>query len=597
VSQVLAALWLLGLYAAAPALRQSTQYDFPDRLRDALILGVAIPLALGAVGMLYPAACFGALLLAIAIADIRRREPRFAKQTLPPDPPYILIAALLLVGWPQLMRPLLDGDSLSYHLPNAASWVQAHSIWTSATRYWWYPPASELFAAALYAAGGPFALPYSGLCALALLGFRCATWAREFGASPLLADALAAAIVTAYPLAIQGGTLQNDVWLAAFWLETLWALRPGGGGAAAARSAALTALIKPQGWLFTLIALLAGRARFRVWRAAAAALCAWVLRDALLAKGAAISPAAAASFAHPYASTILAHGAAALWLLVIVAARLSPFALLAICAAAAGPLIARDRRSLGWAALAAVVVFSALPFGYETAVAQLATGASLRFAAPAIVLGALLLTPGLRRAAIASTVVLLCSTVFGAWYVLAIFWNDGSTHVALLAAALGAAVAAATRAPSLRGLRPLAVGLAVIFTIHYAGRHPIDYYDDALRVGDTRPGVYRWIASTHPARIGGDGLRLGVVNVLSPSTQTRDLPDDRPCAYARRARVLLVAVAQNDLTPSANSQRLGAAHACGHVVYADPIGVVATPPKEPLRFSSSFRAARLSTAP
>lgn len=79
-------------------------------------------------------------------------------------------------------------------------------------------------------------------------------------------------------------------------------------------------------------------------------------------------------------------------------------------------------------------------------------------------------------------------------------------------------------------------------------------------------------------------MRLGVVNVLSPSTQTRDLPDDRPCAYARRARVLLVAVAQNDLIPSANSQRLDAARACGHVVYADPIGVVAAPPKEPLRF-------------
>lgn len=584
MSQVLAALWLLGLYAAAPALRQSSQYDFPDRLRDALILGVAIPLALGAVGLLYPAACFGAVLLCIAIADIRRREPRFAKRPPPAGPPYILIAALLLVAWPQLMRPLLDGDSLSYHLPNAASWVQAHSIWTSATRYWWYPPASELFAGALYATGGPFALPWCGLCGLALLGFRLASWARELGASPLLADALAAATVTAYPLAIQGGTLQNDAWLAAFWLETLWTLRAGASDGAALRTAALTALIKPQGWLFTLIAMLAGRARFRVWCAAGAAFGAWLLRDALLAKGAAISPSAAASFAHPYALTILAHGVPGLWLLVSVAARISPFALLAICAAAAGPLIARGRRGLGWAALASVAVFFALPFGYETAVAQLATGASLRFAAPAIVLGALLLTSGLRRSATASTVLLLCSTIFGAWYVLSIFWNDGSTHVALLAAALGAAVAAATRAPSLRGLRPLAAGLALVFTMHYAGRHPIDYYDDALRVGDATPGVYRWIATAHPARIGGAGLRLGVVNVLSPATQTRDLPDERSCSDARRARVLLVAVAQNDLTPAANSQRLDAAHVCGHVVYADPIGVVAEPPKQPLRF-------------
>ena len=87
-------------------------------------------------------------------------------------PPYVLIAALVVVAWPQLVRPLLDGDSLSYHLPNAASWVQAHSLWTTATRYWWYPPASELFASGLYAVASPFALPWCGFGALALLGFR-----------------------------------------------------------------------------------------------------------------------------------------------------------------------------------------------------------------------------------------------------------------------------------------------------------------------------------------------------------------------------------------------------------------------------------------
>ena len=37
--------------------------------------------------------------------------------------------------------------------------------------------------------------------------------------------ALAAATVTMTPLALQAGSLQNDVWLAAFFLESLWVLR------------------------------------------------------------------------------------------------------------------------------------------------------------------------------------------------------------------------------------------------------------------------------------------------------------------------------------------------------------------------------------
>ena len=182
-----AALWLLGLFAAAPALRTSARYDFPDRLRDALILGISIPFALGLVHALYAVACWCVLAICIAVAYARGlAKPARAPNAAAPIP-YLLIGALLAVGWPQLMRPLLEGDSLSYHLPNAASWIQAHSIWTTATRYWWYPPASELFAAGLYVTGGPFALPWCGFVALALLGFRIAAWARTAFAAPAAA--------------------------------------------------------------------------------------------------------------------------------------------------------------------------------------------------------------------------------------------------------------------------------------------------------------------------------------------------------------------------------------------------------------------------
>ena len=250
-------------------------------------------------------------------------------------PPYLLIGALVAVAWPPLMRPLLDGDSLSYHLPNAASWVQAHSIWTTATRYWWYPPASELFAAALYATSGPFSLPWSGFAALVLLGFRIAAWARTMWAgAPLLADALAAATVTAYPLAIQAGTLQNDVWLAAFFLESLWSLRAAHG--AATRTLAVTALIKPQGWIFAAIALATSKSRPALWLSTGGVLVLWLARNAILWSHAIVAPAST-EYGGFFASTILAHGWPALAILARVAFITSPFASIALLAALTAP--------------------------------------------------------------------------------------------------------------------------------------------------------------------------------------------------------------------------------------------------------------------
>ena len=398
-----AALWLLGLFAAAPALRTSARYDFPRppaRRAD--------PRHRDTVCARFRARALSSRVL-VARSRSASRSPTLAAVAKPARAPsagtpipYLLIGALLAVAWPQLMRPLLEGDSLSYHLPNAASWVQAHSLWTTATRYWWYPPASELFAAGLYATSGPFALPWCGFVALALLGFRIAAWARTaFGAPPLLADALAAATVTAYPLAIQAGTLQNDVWLAAFWLESVWALLTAQ-SATAARALAVTALIKPQGWLFAAIALLATKAKRGLWLTTLAALALWLVHDAILWRHAIVAPAST-EYGSLFGSTILAHGLRALAILARVTFAASPFASVALLAALAGPLLARREPRLGWAACAAALLFFALPFGYASSVAQLATGASLRFAAPAVAAGALILaTPARRKAAIAA---------------------------------------------------------------------------------------------------------------------------------------------------------------------------------------------------
>jgi hypothetical protein len=567
---LLAAFWLLGLYAAAPALRTGTRYAFVDRLRDALILGVAIPALLALVHLLYPLTCWLALALALVIA-IRRPSPKRNDEPVP----YLLIAALAIVTWPQLIRPLLDGDSLSYHLPNAASWVQAHSLWTTATLYWWYPPASELFASGLYATSDPFVLGWSGFGALALLGFRITTWAREeFAASPLLADLLAAATVTIYPLAAQAGTLQNDVWLAAFWLEALWSI--GRENGTAMRAIAVTALTKPQGWLFATIALLVAKAPARVWLAGAGAIAALLFRDALLWKGAIVPPASAA-YGTPLGSSIIAHGMPALALLVAVALRISPLALAALFAALLGPLLAAQYRRLGWAGPASVAVFLVLPFGYVSNTAQLATGASLRFAAPAIAAGVLLLMRFARPRPLFAIMLLAASALYGAGSILAVFWNDAPTRTAPLVALLTVGVIALGRQK--RTPWPAGVGFAAaaVAANLLAASHPVDFYSDALRVNGRSTGLYAWIHERRPPAIGGLGLALGTVNVLSPRTRTVALLEPDACATARREALLLAAVVERDRAPESNRARLAAARACGGVLYDDGVAIVTLP--------------------
>lgn len=585
-SGILAALWLLGLFAAAPVLSGSRPAALADRLRDAIILGIAIVFALGFVHALYPASCWIVLASCVLVAHrstiLRRtREPNvpeLAPETRGDRPPYVLIAALALIAWPPLMRPLLDGDSLSYHLPNAAAWVHAHGLWTTDARYWWYPPASELFAAGLFAVSGGFAVGWSGFAALALLGFRIEQWSRvAFGLPPWLSDLLAAAVATISPLALQAGSLQNDVFLAAFFLESLYALQTA--PAVAIRTIAVTALVKPYGWAFALIAAAVSRAPKRVWAAGFAAIALWVLHDAILWNHAIVS-AASASTANTWQSTILAHAPQALALLVRVAALASPAALAALAAATFGPWISgRQQRALGWAALAALLAFLAMPLAFSDTRAQLATGASLRYAAPALALGGLLLARPARRApVVAGWLFALCAAV-GCSAILATYWNDGGTRSALAIALLTVANVALAGKLRVRWPLPAGFGLAVVATTALAMRHPVDYYADAMRVDGRASGVYAWIARAQPPALGGWGLRLGIVNVLAPQTRTLDLPDATACAAASQQRVLLAAVAQNDRPPALNARRLRDARACARTLrYDDGLAVVGKVP-------------------
>ena len=576
LSGTLAALWMLGLLAGAPALRTGERYSFADRLRDALILGAGIPLALGLVNLLYPAACW--IVLAACVAIALRRTPGQGVAAGPrARPPYVLIAALALVAWPPLMRPLLDGDTLSYHLPNAAAWANAHGVWTTDPRYWWYPPGSEIFASGLFAVSGPFALGWGGFGALALIGFRVTRWTEnEFGASPWLADALGAATVSMAPLAMQAGSLQNDVWLAAFFLESLWVLRAE--PAAGARTLALTALLKPYGWILAAVAAATARAPLRIWIAAAAAIGIWIAHDAALWHASIVSPSSS-STANRADTLILAHGLPALWLLVRVAAAASPFVLPALLAAAFAPLLAgAGRRELGIAVFCAFLWFLVMPLAYADRHPQLATGASLRYAAPALVAGALLLARVAVRRPDAALVLLLVCAAYGSGQILSTYWNDGGTRFALAVAAIAVANTALAYFKRLHWLLPAGFAAAAIVATMLAMRDPVAYYADGLRVNGRETGVYAWIARVQPQAVGAWGLRAGIVNVLDPSARAIDLPEETPCLTAAQQHVLIVALAEGDRTDAFNAQRLRAARGCAtQIRYGDGIAVAVSP--------------------
>jgi hypothetical protein len=178
-SGIASGLWIALLWFAAPIFDgEERSNDTASRVRDALLLGVAIPGVLAFVHVLYGRTGICAA-IAVAIVRVVRHPPRRSRAS-PASRPvaWSALPIFFIVGcaWPLLVRPLLDGDSLSYHLPNAVAWVHAHGIWVADTRYWWYPGGSELFAAGLFAVAGPFGIPLCGTLALSLLGLPIVTF-------------------------------------------------------------------------------------------------------------------------------------------------------------------------------------------------------------------------------------------------------------------------------------------------------------------------------------------------------------------------------------------------------------------------------------
>jgi hypothetical protein len=573
---IVCALWLIGLWFAAPLIGER-EHSKAARVRDAIFLGTILPFVLGFLHVLYPAACAASLIVLCLLRIGLRREPGVRSgEAWSGAIGYGAVAVTIAMSaWPAIVRPLLDGDSIGYHLPNAAAWSHAHSVWTTTTTYWWYPPGSELFASGLYTISGPFSLGLAGTAAIVLLGLRLVEWGSLY-APRWVAGLIAAATLSVPAIALQAGNMQNDVWLAAWLLEALWAHRDAGGGAKA-KSLAILSLVKPMGILYA-----AGvQALSRAWpsrRAAVAYLpfVAWIVHDAILIPFAVISPAAT-HYWDLRQSTIAGNGFAGLIALLGALAKFGgpAFCMLLIAALFLTPRL--DDKRLAWSALALTALYLILPFSYSNGVPQLVTdGTSLRYLIPVLAIGALALASVARRFAWPIAFVAVAVTILGVRSVSNIFWNDSTTHDAAFA---GLAFFAWPLLP--RRFQGAAGACLVVAAVTMAnasaGSHPAGYYDDSLRAGGETTSVFSWLADAKPERLVVQDLRSGAIDVISPGTHVVEATGLDACREARELKALWLLGPDAPFGPERFEEKRVAARRCGSIAYEDRLTLIVRP--------------------
>jgi hypothetical protein len=533
-------------------------------LRTALLVGIAVPLSLAALHLLYAPAVWLVLAALVALTIRRRAVSNEHDPSL-----YATLAATLIVIWPPLVRPLLDGDSLAYHLPNAASWVQTHSLWVTSAPYWYYPPASEMFAAGLLAAAGRWSLPLAGVLPALLLTARIYTVARKAGAPRYAAAAVPLAFLCTPLAAFQSGTLQNDLWLAAFFAEILAAA----GGTFA--SVAICALLKPFGCLEAFIAMLAGRKAPAFLLAGIAALAPWAVRDAVLFVRGPLSPLAPQPAYWP--TTIAGNVAIAVPQLLHGIAAVTPQCFVWTALLIAGAFFAVTRR-FALAGLAALALYVFLPVSYSNGVTNYVLDASsLRYALPAFACGALVAAFAAARVPLAVAAASYAVAAWGAYQVLGVFWNDAYTRYAPEIALV--AVIAALLAPRTRAIPAVAVMLAVLLAgMHGASSRANGFYADWMRDGSGHStGAFAWLAQNRPDRVVARNVRGGAVLMSSPQTFTLETASGNGCALARSQDALLFVGSNEETNGAALAQAFESARSCGTVLYADGAALIVRP--------------------
>ncbi len=554
-----ACLYLGLLWCAAPILRES-ETSAAARIRNAIIIGAGVPGVLGLLHLLF-APLVWLVLLILAVLGSRQRRPLDK-----PDPQFFMMIAVAAVAvWPALCRPLLEGDSLAYHLPNAASWVQHHSVWTASAPYWYYPPGSELFAAGLLSAVGQWTLPLAGVVPALLLSARLYDIARRNGAPAYAAMLVPLAFILTPVVGLEVGTLANDVWLAALFVEVLTANN-------GLLATALCVLLKPFGWIEACIAAIAARRSFYVVALAFVPLVVWIIRDVVLLRDA--LPIAGGTY---WQTTILANIPRAFVDFIVSVGRHAPQMLLEVAAVAVGLWIAPVRR-YSLAALAATVLFVILPFSYAYGTdAYLQLGTSLRYLMPGFAAGAVIVAFWAAR--VPKTIALICGAlaVLGAVQLIMVFHSDS---VAIAAPIVVAALLASLLARSRRAVTFAAVSCITVMTAtHFAQDRAPSFYADWMKDSAGRPtAVFTWLAAHAPARIVAQNLRGGAVIMVSPGTLTlSDVAVPDVCGLARKYSALLLVGTNESWSETEINEGRAQAKACGVVEYEDGSALIVRP--------------------
>ena len=506
------------------------------------ILGVAIPLVLGSSTLLYPIACW------CALAMLRRNRLRRRAACARADRANLSgAAALSLDRGARRGRVAAAGAAAARRRLALVSPSQRRRVGTGAL-------ALDDGNALLVVSAGVGALRRRALrrrqarsrCrgadfgALALLGFRIVAWARDALRRPAASRRRAGRRGGhRFPLAIQAGTLQNDVWLAAFLARNaLDVANAGDGGSGDARVRTLPHCSNRRAGSLRSLALVARRAPASVWLGrrrrhsqcgSFATRCSGGVR-ASRRRARVRRCSAARRFSRTAAPALALAGTRRGCGVTVCAGG-------ALRGACSGPRRAPRIGALGWAACASALLFFVLPFGYNLqSAARDRRVVALRRARDCARRGAARPSsrahPGNRRRRCSSH---RRSSASGT--MLAIFWNDGSTHAALPSPSLAVAVAGIALRSASRGSSRLRFGSAMIVATHLAARTRSTITTTRCASAPIRPAstLDRGDAPAGGRRLGSAPRRRQRAFALDA---TIDLSDGRPCAQARRNRVL-----------------------------------------------------------
>jgi hypothetical protein len=563
---IAAIVWIAMLWYAAPLFERQSTMNVPSRLRWTLFLMTAMPLLLGSAHLLTAWALF---CIAVIACCLRIRFAVAITELSPWDG--IAAAVTFLAASPYIVRPPTDGDSVGYHLTNAMAWVQAGSFEPTWMSLWWYPGGSEVSISAVIAVGGQWIAGVPSLLAAMMLTTRISGWLYFLNVPRFAATAIAAAFITTTTAAFQTYDQRNDLVLAAWFVESLWALREP--GFLSVMPLAVISLIKPDGWAFGLAAIISA------WRPIAALAlsptAAWALHVRVL-KPSAVFRFSSLTPQYLWSTTIAANVPTSLGVLwsALLGAGVATVSLFV------APLVSlvfgkAAERKIALASLLASLLFLITPMGYAAPgiIQYLATGSSLRYDLPALALGAVCLAPLARRIPAVIAVLAAISTVAGIVQLYLIFENDSITPTAFVAATIVLLLAMVALSPSWRTGAAAAASFVVAAIILYgvgpASVRAASFYADELpRIDGHSTKFFNWF-SKHPHAVEAVNIRNGQLLMLAPGKQIVSA-DAVQCELARRKNLWVVVGSAGE-----NYER---ARTCGRVLFEDGDVIVAGTP-------------------